>query len=465
MIGKLLRSDRPGAVLKEYQLVLARRVRDLRTHKGWTQERLAEATKVTRVCIVAVEGGKQNVSMDILIRLANALGSGAGNIAVGRRMILGGEMKNSGRNDYVIAAYSKQTAKQHHAESRNPTAGAASTEGDIVADGHLAELLGLDSAGVVGELLRNSLLNPVSALTSNRGKRVRAQLVSMAYRLVHGDGTASLVAAKQCRACADVVELIHAGSLIVDDIEDGSQLRRGQPALHVQYGMPLALNTGNWLYFWPFELLQQSGLPKDQLLLAYERYHRTLLRAHFGQAIDLGAKVQYLPQQAVSEICLAGMKLKTGALMGFSATFGGAIAGASEKVLSVLDEFGVDLGVALQMFDDLGNVIGKCDPLKRYEDLLLSRPSWVWACAAQESDPYAYEAFLAAVGLLPDATSLEKWFESHDLVEATRKSAREYLERAFVRLERRLAANEVAWSARAFNELRQLGEEIAVAYG
>ena len=74
MIGKLLRADRPGAVLKEYQLALARRVRDLRTHKGWTQERLAEATMVTRVCIVAVEGAKQNVSMDILVRLANALG-------------------------------------------------------------------------------------------------------------------------------------------------------------------------------------------------------------------------------------------------------------------------------------------------------------------------------------------------------------------------------------------------------
>jgi MerR family transcriptional regulator, light-induced transcriptional regulator len=73
-IGKLLRADRPSAVLKEYQLVLARRVRDLRMHKGWTQERLAEATRVTRVCIVAVEGGKQNVSMAILIRLANALG-------------------------------------------------------------------------------------------------------------------------------------------------------------------------------------------------------------------------------------------------------------------------------------------------------------------------------------------------------------------------------------------------------
>ena len=73
VIGKLLRADRPTAVLKEYQLVLARRVRELRTRNGWTQEQLAEATRVTRVCIVAVEGGKQNVSMDILIRLANAL--------------------------------------------------------------------------------------------------------------------------------------------------------------------------------------------------------------------------------------------------------------------------------------------------------------------------------------------------------------------------------------------------------
>ncbi len=74
LIGKLLRTDRPKAALKEYLLTLARRVRDLRTRKGWTQEELAAATRVTRGCIVAVEGGKQNVSMDILIRLGNALG-------------------------------------------------------------------------------------------------------------------------------------------------------------------------------------------------------------------------------------------------------------------------------------------------------------------------------------------------------------------------------------------------------
>jgi methanogenic corrinoid protein MtbC1/DNA-binding XRE family transcriptional regulator len=72
-IARLLRADRPKSVLKEYQMVLARRVRDLRTKRGWTQEHLAQVTQVARACIIAVEGAKQNVSMDILVRMANAL--------------------------------------------------------------------------------------------------------------------------------------------------------------------------------------------------------------------------------------------------------------------------------------------------------------------------------------------------------------------------------------------------------
>ena len=53
---------------------MGRRVRDLRQQAGWTQEQLAKATRLTRAYIVAVEGGKQNVSMDVVIRVANGLG-------------------------------------------------------------------------------------------------------------------------------------------------------------------------------------------------------------------------------------------------------------------------------------------------------------------------------------------------------------------------------------------------------
>src|SRR5689334_8314075 len=335
----------------------------------------------------------------------------------------------------------------------------------IANNGDLTELLGFDAAPAVETILMDVLLRPVADLTANPGKRIRAQLVSFSYRLVSGDRPLSMTAARRYRSCAEAIELIHAGSLIIDDIEDGSTVRRGRPALHRLYGVPIALNAGNWLYFWPAELLKQTGLSEDDLLLVYEHYHRTLLRAHFGQALDLGTRVDTLAQDAVTEVCLASMRLKTGALMGFATLLGAALADASETLLSALDDFGRELGVALQMFDDLGNVIGKCEPSKHYEDLILSRPSWIWACAAQTSSPEDYREFIAAARKLPDAAELDRWLTRHRVVEETRQSARAHLERSFETLKERLNAERVHWSARAFDELCALGEAIAVAYG
>ena len=58
------------AYLKEF----GGQVRQLRSQAGWTQQRLAELTGLTRAYIVSVEGGKQNVSLDVVVRVANALG-------------------------------------------------------------------------------------------------------------------------------------------------------------------------------------------------------------------------------------------------------------------------------------------------------------------------------------------------------------------------------------------------------
>jgi geranylgeranyl pyrophosphate synthase len=326
-------------------------------------------------------------------------------------------------------------------------------------------LLGLEVGGAVAEVLRRALLDPVGELNSVRGKRIRGQLVAFSYRLLDGEVPATAHAVRRCSLAVEAIEFIHAGSLIVDDIEDGSAVRRGQPALHLRYPMPIALNAGNWLYFWPFDLFKEMALPRDQLLLIYESCHRTLLRAHFGQAVDLGAQLHTLAQKDVVDVCLASMRLKTGALMGFAALLGGIIAAPAEMLLPMLDDFGRDLGVALQMFDDLGNAIGKGEPSKRYEDLMLARPSWVWACAARSSTAGEYQEFLAAVRRLPDAKDLEAWLMDRDIIDQTRRSARAYLDASFNALEKHLSASGARWSPRAFDELRELGEEIAVAYG
>ena len=336
----------------------------------------------------------------------------------------------------------------------------------LLIDGcQLSELLGFDAARPVTDILADVLIRPVHDVTANPGKRIRAQLVSFSYRLLTGDHALSYGLIKCHRSCAELIELIHAGSLIVDDIEDGSAVRRGRPALHRVYGVPLALNAGNWLYFWPAELLKKSGLSEDDLLLVYQHYHSTLLRAHFGQALDLGARVDTLAQEAVTEVCLASMRLKTGALMGFAALLGAVLADASERLLSCLEQFGRELGVALQMFDDLGNAIGKCDPAKRYEDLALSRPSWLWACAAQSSSNADYRQFVAAVRKLPDSGDLESWIECHELLPRTRRSARAHLDLAFEDLRSWLTAEHLRWSPQVFDEMYALGDRIAAAYG
>ena len=352
------------------------------------------------------------------------------------------------------------TARSQHAEIGLDHA----ANGHLVDGGELSDLLGLRSGAAVDDIIKVALLNPVKELTSNRGKRIRGNLVALSYRLVAEGGTPSLVETTQCRTCAEVVELIHAGSLVVDDIEDGSVTRRGKPALHIRYGLPTALNVGNWLYFWPFQLLKDLELPSRTVLSVYENYHRTLLRAHFGQAMDLGSRVDRLIQTRVPEVCLATMELKTGALMGFAMVLGAAIGGSTEAVTSLLDQFGRDLGVALQMFDDLGNVLGIREPAKKYEDLVLYRPSWAWGCAARTSLPRDYEQFIAAVGKLPDARELENWIDEHRLIQRMRENARYQLQFAFEHLKAGFELQHVRWSARGLEEIRELGEEIAVAY-
>jgi MerR family transcriptional regulator, light-induced transcriptional regulator len=87
LAGKLLRVEQPRTVLKEYLLGLGQHVRALRNKKAWTQEQLAGSSRLTRASIVAVEGGKQNVSMDVVIRLANALGVSPEDLLSGKRNV------------------------------------------------------------------------------------------------------------------------------------------------------------------------------------------------------------------------------------------------------------------------------------------------------------------------------------------------------------------------------------------
>jgi geranylgeranyl pyrophosphate synthase len=247
----------------------------------------------------------------------------------------------------------------------------------IFDDAALAEMLGVDGDAALTRELRHVALRPASDFLRRPGKRFRARLVELGWELAEAPGTPP-------SDLAHMVELLHAGSMIVDDIEDGSQRRRGQPALHVLHGVPLALNTGNLLYFLPLGLLRRLRLGAAAELALHRRIARTMVRAHCGPALDLGTALSRLPQAELLRLVRASSDLKTGSLMGLAASIGAVAANATPLCVQALTRFGEDLGVALQMFDDIGNLRGAGEVEKRHEDLRLGRPTWIWAWLARD---------------------------------------------------------------------------------
>jgi geranylgeranyl pyrophosphate synthase len=289
--------------------------------------------------------------------------------------------------------------------------------------------IGISPDSAEADAIRDSLLAPAGSMLDRGGKRFRGHLVELCWQLGGGEG--------RCPAALPaVIEMIHAGSLIVDDIEDDSPERRGRPSVHRLFGMPLALNAGNWLYFQASELLRTLDVPAPVELALHHRLGRMLVQGHAGQALDLRADLARLGQDAVPERVATMSRLKTGSFMGLAAAVGATAAGAAQELVEAVERFGLALGDGLQMLDDLGNLVGRRDPAKRYEDLRHGRATWPWAWYAEVATPAEWrraQAGLAAIRAGGPAAPL-----ALDLMERVglrgRKRVHRLLERAFADL-------------------------------
>jgi len=318
--------------------------------------------------------------------------------------------------------------------------------------------LDLDWGGRVEDLLEPLLVSPVREFMGRPGKKFRGQLVSLGWRLIRPE--LSEADAKLVGQAAELLERVHAGSLVVDDIQDDSEFRRGKPTMHRQHGMPLALNAGNWLYFQPLEGVREWGLPAEKEVQVYRLAHQALFRAHLGQALDLGVPIDDLAQSRIPEVCWASLELKTGALMGLGISLGALLAGAPEEEVARLLHFGKAFGVSLQMFDDLGNLGTSPRPNdpKQLEDLRLRRPSAVWAIAAETQDAEKFAGWVSAVRALPATQSLWEWLEGTRFALVAKGWAHESLSESMELL--KCYEGRPAW-----DELRQAARRLTESYG
>ena len=224
------------------------------------------------------------------------------------------------------------------------------------------------------------LLGPVREILSRPSKQFRANLVQIAWRLCGGG------AGGPPPALTAAIEILHAGSLVIDDIEDDAELRRGAPALHRSHGIPVALNAGNWMYFFAFSLIDRAPLPDAIRTAVHRAMLRGVLDCHRGQALDLGHDVTRVARGELRGVVVGATRLKAGALTRLATELGAIAAGADAAQLAAIGEFGSALGVGLQMLDDLSTVTAAARLDKSREDLWQLRPTWAWVWTAEQAD-------------------------------------------------------------------------------
>jgi farnesyl diphosphate synthase len=180
------------------------------------------------------------------------------------------------------------------------------------------------------------------------GKRVRALLA-------HAAGELTGAAPERVDRVACAIELIHAYSLVHDDMPcmDDDVLRRGKPTVHVEYDEATALLTGDALQSLAFQVLAEqpiTGAPADQLemvaLLARASGSRGMAG---GQAIDLAAVGRQISRAELEFMHIH----KTGALIRASVLLGARCGTAAPAVLDALDRYGKLVGLLFQVVDDI----------------------------------------------------------------------------------------------------------------
>ncbi|KAJ7853532.1 isoprenoid synthase domain-containing protein [Mycena olivaceomarginata] len=145
-------------------------------------------------------------------------------------------------------------------------------------DNFLARLSGESSWAPQDE---SAVLEPFSYIISNPGKDIRTQLMAAFNVWIN-------VPEDKLKIIAKVVSMLHNASLMIDDIEDDSQLRRGAPVAHKIYGIPQTINTANYVYFLAYqELLTLSGpqVPSQTELVSI--ITSELISLHRGQGLEL----------------------------------------------------------------------------------------------------------------------------------------------------------------------------------
>lgn len=213
------------------------------------------------------------------------------------------------------------------------------TEGMSLVEAALTDSLGSDV---------ETLASASRHITTSGGKRVRPRILMLAYLACGGRDIATAA------PLAAAIEMVHTATLVHDDINDHSVVRRGKVAVHAKYGRTFALLTGDYMFATVYQMMAPYSPALNQVM------SNAAVRLVEGETLQaLAAKTGDMSRETYKAV----IERKTASLFEAAGRMGAIHAGADAATVEALGNYGRYLGMAFQIVDDILDVVGDPEAL------------------------------------------------------------------------------------------------------
>ena len=190
------------------------------------------------------------------------------------------------------------------------------------------------------------LYEPIAYALAAGGKRLRPQLAILGAQVFGANK-------KVVMPAAQALEVFHNFTLLHDDVMDHASVRRGRPTVHVKWNENTAILSGDQMLIEAYKCLER--LPKDKLPKVLQLFNKMATEVCEGQQYDVDFEHQ---TDVTLDDYLQMIRLKTAVLLATALHIGAYLAGATKKQQQALYEYGIHIGLAFQIQDDLLDCFG-----------------------------------------------------------------------------------------------------------
>ncbi|MCF7825923.1 MAG: polyprenyl synthetase family protein [Candidatus Marinimicrobia bacterium] len=268
------------------------------------------------------------------------------------------------------------------------------------------------------------LSEPMNYALRTQGKMLRPVLCLAASEAVGGNWQDAV-------SVAAALEIFHTFTLVHDDIMDGDELRRGLPTLHKAFGTNRALLSGDTMLIYVYQLLAE--VDESKFARVFRAFNDGAMDVCKGQGWDMEFETSDQIEAQQYEMMI---DLKTGALIKLACHLGGIIGGGNEASIKALSRFGLLLGRAFQMQDDLLEVTSSAATMGKSlgSDVLNEKKTWIWIdlkSRLSENELKEWQK-LQNEGQLDEShrDQIKLWMTDHGTVERAQKLIKSWISEA-----------------------------------